>query len=77
MYGMKVHQSVIEAGEKESGITIHYVNEHFDEGEIIFQAGCVVDENETTESLANKIHILEHTHFPIVIENLLMETISK
>jgi formyltetrahydrofolate-dependent phosphoribosylglycinamide formyltransferase len=71
MYGMKVHEAVIAAGEKESGITIHYVNEHFDEGEHIFQAKCVIDENDTPESLAQKIHALEHAHFPETIANLL------
>ncbi len=71
MYGMKVHEAVIAAGEKESGITIHYVNEHFDEGEPIFQARCPIDETDTPESLAQKIHVLEHRHFPEVIEKLL------
>lgn len=73
MYGMHVHKAVIEAGKKESGISIHYVNERFDEGEIIFQTRCKLDESETPESLANKVHQLEHTHFSAVIENLLKE----
>ena len=67
MYGMKVHEAVIAAGEKESGITIHYVNEHFDEGEAIFQAKCFLTEGETAESLAKKIHMLEHRHFPEIV----------
>ena len=71
MYGMKVHEAVIAAGEKESGITIHYVNEHFDEGKPIFQASCPIEPNETPESLAQKIHALEHRHFPEVISGLL------
>ena len=71
MYGMKVHEAVIAAGEKESGITIHYVNEHFDEGKPIFQASCPIEPDETPESLAQKIHMLEHRHFPEVITNLL------
>jgi formyltetrahydrofolate-dependent phosphoribosylglycinamide formyltransferase len=71
MYGMKVHEAVIAAGEKESGITIHYVNEHFDEGKPIFQASCPIEPNETPESLAQKIHALEHRHFPEVIADLL------
>ena len=71
MYGMNVHQAVIDAKEIESGITIHYVNQHYDEGKIIFQASCNVETNDTAESLAQKIHQLEHQHFPIVIENLL------
>ncbi len=70
MYGMKVHEAVIAAGEKESGITIHYVNEHFDEGEPIFQAKCSIDGGDTPETLANKIHELEHRHFPEVVERV-------
>ena len=72
MYGMKVHEAVIGAGEKESGITIHYVNEHFDEGEPIFQASILIDVDDTPESLAQKIHVLEHRHFPEEIEKLLL-----
>ncbi len=68
MYGMKVHEAVIGAGEKESGITIHYVNEHFDEGKHIFQASCAVEEGDTPESLAEKVHALEHRYFPEVVE---------
>lgn len=71
MYGEHVHQAVIEAREHESGITIHYVNEKFDEGEIIFQATCQVDPSDTPSSLAQKIHKLEHKHFPITIEKIL------
>ena len=71
MYGMKVHEAVIAAGEKESGITIHYVNEHFDEGKPIFQASCPIEPDETPQSLAQKIHVLEHRHFPEVITDLL------
>ena len=75
MYGMRVHEAVIAAGEKESGITIHYVNEHFDEGEPIFQAKCAIDDNETPDSLATKIHRLEHAHFPEVIKKLIEEQV--
>lgn len=71
MYGAKVHEAVITAGEKESGISIHWVNEHYDEGDIIFQASCAVDASDTPNSLANKIHSLEHTHFAPTIEKLL------
>ena len=71
MYGSRVHEAVIAAGEKESGITIHWVNEHYDEGGIIFQATCEVVSNDTPETLANKIHILEHAHFAPTIEKLL------
>jgi formyltetrahydrofolate-dependent phosphoribosylglycinamide formyltransferase len=74
MYGMKVHEAVIEAGEKESGITIHYVNEHFDEGEPIFQVSCPIDAGETPESLAQKIHALEHRHFAEVVEKVVGES---
>ncbi len=71
MYGMNVHRAVIENGEKESGISIHYVNEKYDEGNIIFQARCSVDPHETPESLAAKVHKLEYRHFPEVIDKLL------
>ena len=71
MYGARVHEAVITAKEKESGITIHWVNEHYDEGAIIFQAKCSIDANDTAESLANKIHALEHAHFAPTIEKLL------
>jgi phosphoribosylglycinamide formyltransferase-1 len=71
MYGNFVHEAVIAAGEKESGITIHYVDAHYDEGDIIFQAKCSIEPTDTPSSLATKIHALEHTHFPVVIENLL------
>jgi len=70
-YGSKVHEEVIRSGAKKSGITIHYVNEKFDAGEIIFQATCDIDANETPQSLAAKVHKLEHEHYPRVIEELL------
>ena len=71
MYGARVHEAVIAAGEKESGITIHWVNEHYDEGAIIFQAKCSIDASDTATSLANKIHALEHAHLATTIEKLL------
>jgi len=71
MYGAKVHEAVIAAKETESGITIHWVNEHYDEGAIIFQANCNLDTNDTPDTLANKIHALEHAHFAPTIEKLL------
>ncbi len=71
MYGDKVHQSVIENCDAESGITIHYVNEKYDEGEIIFQAKCAINKNDNAVDLASKIHALEYEHFPKVIEKLL------
>jgi len=73
MYGMHVHNAVIAAGEKESGITIHYINEHYDEGEMIFQAACPVIPGDTAESVAEKVHALEYKHYPQVIEKLLSE----
>lgn len=71
MYGMNVHKAVIEAGEKESGITIHYLNEHYDEGRVIVQKSCIISPGETPESLAEKIHELEHEWYPKVIAQLL------
>lgn len=71
MYGDKVHQTVIDSKEKESGITIHYVDELYDHGKIIFQTKCTVDANETVRSLAAKIHILEHIHYPVIIEKII------
>jgi phosphoribosylglycinamide formyltransferase-1 len=73
MYGDRVHQAVIEAGEKETGISIHYVNEKYDEGEIIFQEKFEVLPGDTPETIAGRIHELEHKHFPIVIEELLSQ----
>jgi phosphoribosylglycinamide formyltransferase-1 len=71
MYGARVHEAVIAAGEKESGITIHYVDEIYDHGEIIFQAHCAVDAGDDAQSLAAKIHRLEHRYYPEVIDGLL------
>lgn len=71
MYGMNVHQAVVEAGETESGITIHYVNEAYDKGDIIAQYKCRLSDGETAESLAQKIHELEYKYFPVEIEKLL------
>jgi len=71
MYGMRVHEAVIANKDIESGISIHYVNEKYDEGNIIFQAKCAIDLNETPESLAEKIHLLEYEYFPKVIEKLI------
>lgn len=71
MYGIKVHQKVLENKEKETGITIHYVNEHYDEGEFIFQQKVAIEDCKTPEDVANKIHELEHKYFPKIIEKLL------
>ncbi|MAZ26891.1 MAG: phosphoribosylglycinamide formyltransferase [Cytophagaceae bacterium] len=71
MYGMHVHDAVIAQGEKKSGITIHYVTPEYDKGSIIFQAETAIDATDTPETLAGKIHALEHEHFPKVLEKLL------
>ena len=71
MYGSRVHEAVIAAGESKSGITIHWVDENYDEGDIIFQAECTIAASDTPEILAQKIHALEHQHFAPVIEKLL------
>lgn len=70
MYGKKVHSTVLEKGETESGITIHFVTEEYDEGKIIFQAETKIEKGETIESLERKIHQLEHKHYPVIIEKL-------
>jgi phosphoribosylglycinamide formyltransferase 1 len=70
MYGHHVHEAVIANKEKTSGITIHYVNENYDEGSIIFQAQCTIEPNDNADTLAQKIHVLEYTHFPKVIEDV-------
>jgi len=74
MYGMHVHEAVIAARESESGITIHYVNEHYDEGEHLFQTSCPVLPDDTPESLAERIHGLEHAHYARVVEGVLGHT---
>ncbi len=73
MYGNAVHAAVIEAKEKQSGITIHYVDEKYDHGKIIFQSACPVSENETAESLAQKIHAMEYKYYPAEIEKILKQ----
>lgn len=71
MYGSHVHEAVIANKESKSGITIHYVNQNYDEGSIIFQAECLIDPSDSPDDLANKIHDLEMTHFPEVVQKLL------
>ena len=71
MYGMKVHQTVLDNKEKETGITIHYVNEHYDEGEFVFQQKVTIEDCASADEIAAKIHELEHEHFPKIIERLL------
>lgn len=72
MYGDFVHKAVIEAADKFSGITIHYVNSRYDEGDVIFQTECPVYSTDTPESLASRIHQLEHIHYPLVVERMLL-----
>ena len=72
MYGHFVHEAIIEAGEKISGITIHLVNEKYDEGRILFQASCEVLSTDTPDTLAQKIHQLEHQYFPEIIEDYIL-----
>jgi phosphoribosylglycinamide formyltransferase-1 len=72
MYGDKVHQAVLENRDSESGITIHYVNKYYDEGDIIFQAKCKVEKHDTVDTLAARVHALEYEHFPKVIESVIM-----
>ena len=76
MYGSKVHEAVILNGEKESGITIHYVNEHYDEGSVIFQASCTINPDDSPESLAEKVHQLEYEYYPKIIEQLVMQMVK-
>ena len=71
MYGNKVHKAVLENKETESGISIHFVNQNYDEGKIILQENCVISEDETLETLTEKIHQLEYNYFPIAIEKTL------
>ena len=69
MYGMHVHEAVKAASEKETGITIHEVNEKYDEGKILFQAKCEVNLTDTPDDIAKKVHQLEYSHYPAIIEN--------
>lgn len=71
MYGSRVHKAVIDNGDEESGITIHFVNDVYDAGDIIFQAKCPVNSDDTPESLAQKIHRLEYEYFPRVVEGVI------
>ena len=76
MYGNRVHEAVIAAGERVSGITIHLVDENYDSGKILFQAECPLLENDTPETLAGRIHKLEHTHFPHIIEEYIKNNLQ-
>ncbi len=77
MYGDRVHQAVIEAGEEESGITIHYVNENFDEGETIHQSKFRIEEGDDIEMIKFKGQQLEHLHYPKVVEQVLKKIKSE
>ena len=70
--GQFLHKKVVEMGDKQSGITIHYVNEKYDEGEIIFQESCNVSPNDTYNDVAQKVHKLEYAHFPRIIEKVIL-----
>ncbi|HEV8286937.1 MAG TPA: phosphoribosylglycinamide formyltransferase [Chitinophagaceae bacterium] len=76
MYGNFVHKAVLAAKEKESGITIHYVDEHYDNGDIILQVKCPILDGDTPESLANRIHALEHANYPVIIDELVRKLVS-
>lgn len=74
MYGNFVHQAVLASGDRESGITIHYVDEWYDHGTIIFQARCKIEPEDLASTLAQKIHALEHRYFPEIIEKLVLDS---
>jgi formyltetrahydrofolate-dependent phosphoribosylglycinamide formyltransferase len=73
MYGSHVHEAVVAAGEKETGITIHWVDAHYDEGDIILQKKCSIDTTDTPATVAQKIHVLEHQYFAPTIEKILVQ----
>jgi phosphoribosylglycinamide formyltransferase 1 len=77
MYGHFVHEAVVAAGESESGITIHYVNEHYDEGTAIFQASCSVTSADTPDDVARKVQVLEHEHYPRVVAEVLAKMVEE
>jgi phosphoribosylglycinamide formyltransferase 1 len=71
MYGDKVHRAVVESGESESGITIHYVNENYDDGAIAFQIKCDISKNDTPEDVASKVHALEYKYYPSIVDKII------
>lgn len=73
MYGHHVHEAVVKNREQKSGITIHWVNEQYDEGAIIYQATCAITSSDTPEDVAHKVHKLEYEHYPRIIEQVIME----
>ncbi len=76
MYGDKVHEAVLQAQEKATGITIHFVNEHYDEGQIIFQAETALTENDTVATVRAKVQALEHKHFAKIVESVVLKNFS-
>jgi len=76
MYGSNVHEAVLHNKEKESGITIHYVDEQYDNGDILLQVQCPVFDNDTPETLAHRIHQLEYANYPVVIEDLVSKLVK-
>lgn len=76
MYGMHVHETVLASGDKESGISIHLVNEKYDEGPVLFQERCPVKPDDTAETLAQRVHALEYLYYPQVIEKWIRQTVS-
>jgi phosphoribosylglycinamide formyltransferase 1 len=72
MYGKKVHEAVKTAGATETGITIHEVNDRFDDGKILFQAATIIEPGDSAEVIADKVHALEYQHYPVVIENWIL-----
>lgn len=74
MYGQYVHEAVLQAGERESGITIHYVDEQYDNGDIIFQTACPILDDDTPQTIAQRIHQLEHLHYPKVVEEIVLNS---
>lgn len=74
MFGMNVHEAVVAAGESVSGMTIHYVNANYDEGDIIFQESVQIDNNDTAEDVQKKVLALEHKHYPLVIEKTILKS---
>lgn len=77
MYGHFVHEAVVVAGEPESGITIHFVNEHYDEGAVIYQARCPVDPTDTPDDVARNVQLLEHEHYPRIVAEVLNRTTNE
>lgn len=77
MYGMRVHEAIVANQEKESGITIHYVNEQYDEGKVIFQKSCPVTPEDTPTEVAKKVQVLEHQYFPEVVEQLVKKLLNQ